>query len=117
MNEKGIDPPHTISFEDENYWWRWLKRLQDVFPKTQTFTVTINPSSVPANSTSEQTFTVNGLTTTDIVEVNKPSHTTGLGIVNKRVSSNNTIAITFMNTTAAVIDPPSENYFIKATRR
>ena len=80
------------------------------------YSVSINPTSVGANTTSEQTFTVVGLKTTDVVVVNKPSHQTGLGIVGARVSAANTLAITFMNTTGAGIDPSSETYTILAIR-
>ena len=76
----------------------------------------LTPSSVSANTTSEQPFTVTGLTAADKVFVNKPSHQAGLGIVNARVSSNNTIAITFMNNTGSAITPTSETYQIFAIR-
>lgn len=118
MQQLGIDPPPRDQFiQDERKWrvWSgWLQRLRQATPKVQTFSQTLNPTSVSANTTSEQTFTVTGLTTTDIVSVNKPSHQAGLGIVNCRVSAADTLAITFMNTTAGAIDPVSEDYLIKA---
>lgn len=121
MRELGIDPPPKIKpIADAsvwNIWDRWLQRLRNATPKTQTFTETINPTTVSSNTTSEQTFTVTGLTTRDIVYVNKPSHTTGLGIANARVSAADTLAITFINTTGSGIDPPSEDYYITAIRR
>lgn len=71
----------------------------------------MNPASVGADTAAEQTFTLHGLRTTDIVLcVVKPSLTAGLDIGNTRVSAANTIAITFSNSTASPIDPPSENY-------
>lgn len=81
------------------------------------YTVTLNVSSVAANTTSEQTFTVNGLLTSDVVVVNKPSHDTGLGIGGCRVSADNTLAITYINTTGSAIDPSSESYKVVAIRR
>lgn len=72
----------------------------------------LDVASVAANTTAEQTFTVTGLETTDIVFVNKPSASAGLGIVNARVSAANTLAITFVNATAAPIDPAAETYKI-----
>ena len=74
--------------------------------------VGINPASVSANTTAEQTFTVVGLTTDDQVIVSKPTLTAGFGIVNARVSAANTLAITFINCTASPIDAPLENYTI-----
>lgn len=96
---------------------KWLQVLTDKFPKVQTYSVTMDVTNVGANSTSEQTVTVAGLQTTDIVYVNKPSHSSGLGVVNARVSATNTLAITFQNTTGAGIDPGSETYLVVAIRR
>ena len=76
----------------------------------------LDPASVAALTTAEQTFTVTGLTTGDKVFVNKPTNTAGLGIVNVRVSAADTLAITFMNCTAAAIDAASETYTITAIR-
>lgn len=81
------------------------------------YSVTIDPSSVGANTTSEQTFTVNGLRQSDVVIVNKPSHTTGLGIAGCRVSGKGQLAITFINTTGSPINPASESYKVLAIRR
>jgi hypothetical protein len=78
---------------------------------------TISPASVAANTTAEQTFTVNGLLLGDIISVTKPSAQAGLGIVNSRVSAANTIAITFANATASPIVPTaSETYIIELNR-
>lgn len=73
---------------------------------------TINPASVAANTTAEQTFSVPGVkvATDTVLSINKPTATAGLGIVGYRVSADDTVAITFSNNTAAPIDPPSEVY-------
>jgi hypothetical protein len=119
LNENGIEPIQRVNDLVEQwpdlhkYFLRWQKR----FPFTQTFTVTINPTSVSANTTSEQTVTIMGLTMNDIVSVNKPTHTAGFGVVGFRVSALNTLAITFANVTASPIDAPSENYFVMSVRR
>jgi len=117
MIETGIEPPKHLELDPTSKIYKWLLRLQSVFAKVQTFTVTIDPASVAASTTSEQSFTVNGLTTQDIITVNKPTHDAGLGIVNARVSAANTLSITYMNTTALAIDPSSEDYLIIAVRR
>lgn len=87
-------------------------------PVTQirVYTATIDPASVAAATSAEQTFTVTGLATTDKVIVSKPTATAGVGIVNARVSAANTLALTFMNATAGAIDPASESYTIMAFR-
>lgn len=118
MRELGIDPPPKLGIGQAWQQWNiWFQRLRNATAKVQTFTETLNPTTVSANTTSEQTFTVTGLTTRDIVYVNKPSHTAGLGIGNARVSADDTLAITFINPTGSGIDPPSEDYYITAIRR
>jgi hypothetical protein len=79
--------------------------------------VTLSPAQVAANTTAEQTFTVNGLLVGDFVEVNKPTSQAGLGLANFRVSAANTLAITFSNNTGAGITPTaSESYQILVVR-
>lgn len=78
---------------------------------------TLSPISVAPNTTAEQTFTVNGLKVGDFIDVGKPTVQAGLGIVNARVSAANTLAIAFINATAATITPTaSEVYEIGVTR-
>lgn len=77
---------------------------------------TIDPASVAAATSAEQTFTVTGLKVGDQVAVSKPTATAGLGIVNARVSAADTLAITFMNATAGAIDAGSETYTILVVR-
>jgi hypothetical protein len=79
--------------------------------------VTLSPAQVAANTTAEQTFTVPGLKTTDIITVNKPTAQAGLGIVGVRVSAADTLAITFSNNTASGITPTaSEAYLLWVIR-
>lgn len=79
--------------------------------------VTLSPSAVSANTTAEQTFTVPGLLVGDQVSVTKPTNQAGLGIVNSRVSANNTLAITFSNNTGGGITPTAgELYAVELNR-
>lgn len=77
-----------------------------------------NPTSVAANTTSEQFITVPGILPNDAVVAFKINHDTGLGIVNARASAStpNTVAVTFMNSTAAPIDAASQNFFFLVFR-
>lgn len=84
--------------------------------KIVVYSQSLDPVSVAAATSAEQTFTVTGLATTDKVFVNKPTVTAGVGIVNARVSAANTLALTFMNATAGAIDPAAETYTIIALR-
>lgn len=76
----------------------------------------ITPASVGALTSAEQTFTVTGLAVTDKVVVNAPAQTAGTGIVNVRASNTNTVAITFMNTTATPQTPTAGTHLFIATR-
>jgi hypothetical protein len=122
MNEKGIVPPpkpmlaETLEQANLSAWDIWFSRLQQAFPRIRTYSSALDVASVAANTTAEQTFTVAGLSTKDIIYVNKPSNSAGLGIVNCRVSAANTLAITFMNATGSAIDPGSETYLIVSVR-
>jgi hypothetical protein len=79
-------------------------------------TASLDVASVAANVSAEQTFTVAGLAVGDLVFVVKPTLSAGLGVVNARVSAADTLAITFMNTTAAPVDPAAESYLIFVMR-
>lgn len=83
-----------------------------IAPVFKSITAAIDPSSVAANTTVEQTFTVPGLPAGAQVQVSKPSFTLGFGVGGARVSALNTLAITFVNNTAAAIDAPAEVYTI-----
>lgn len=76
------------------------------------YSETLTPASVAADTTAEQTFTVTGLVTGQGVIVNGPAPTAGTGIVNARVSAANTLALTFVNSTAAAVVPTSGTYLI-----
>jgi len=97
-------------------WRRWFSILHGILANTQTFSQELTPTSVAANTTEEDIFTVVGLTTDDIVYVNKPTHQAGLGIVNCRVSGADTLRITYMNTTGGSITPSKETYKIVSIR-
>ena len=80
--------------------------------------VALNPVSVAANTTAEQTFTIAGLRGSGdvLVQLSTLAPTAGLGIVGFRVSSANTIGVTFVNATAAAIDAPLANYIALVAR-
>jgi len=91
----------------------WLKQVSQYSLDVRQIEVDIDVTSVPANTTDEQTVTITGVKAEDvIISVNKPSHSTGLGIVGYRVSADDTIAITYMNATGSAIDPASETYIV-----
>lgn len=74
--------------------------------------LSLNPASVAANTTAEQDFTIPGdVRSTDLLlRFTKPTATAGLGIVNFRVKSANTVSVTFSNNTGSPIDAAAETY-------
>ena len=86
-------------------------------PKQSVISVTLSPAAVSANTTAEQTFTVNGLLPGDMVVVTKPTSQAGLGLVNYRVSAANTLAITFSNNTGGSITPPATEVYLVLVSR
>lgn len=116
VQERGINPPPPTSDMDLAL-TRWLNSIYQNFPLMNVFEVTWNPDAVAANTSAEQTVTVTGLNTNDVVWVNKPTATAGIGIVGARVSAKDTLAITFMNATGGSIDPGEETYRIGTLRK
>lgn len=76
------------------------------------YSASLTPVAVAADTSAEQTFTVTGLVTGQGVIVNGPAPTAGTGIVNARVSAANTLALTFINSTAASLTPASGTYLV-----
>ena len=98
-------------------WQRWVANLASTISIIQYLEVTLNPTSIAANTVARQSFTVTGLTVQDGLIVNPPSLTAGLEILNWRVTATNTIQIAFWNSTGAPIDEPAALYTILAVRK
>lgn len=77
----------------------------------------LSPASVAANTSAEQTFTLNGVQPGDVVYVNKPTAQAGLAIVGSRASAANQIAITFGNLTASPIVPTASQVYLVTIMR
>lgn len=74
--------------------------------------VTLTPTAVGALTTAEITYAVSNITVSSVVWINKPSFTSGIGVVGMRAVSGNVIGITYINNTSVTITPPTENYLI-----
>lgn len=111
-----LELPIAKDMELDTTWSRWFATISEFVYRYDVYEVTVTPTSVAANTTSEQTVTVTGVASNDFVTVNKPSHTTGIGIVNIRVTAANTVAITYMNSTGSAIVPASEKYTFKVEK-
>lgn len=81
-----------------------------------TAAVTFNPAAVNTITTAEQTVTVPGVKVGDLVFVNKPDHTTGVGMCSARVSAANTVAVQFVNPTAGSVNPNEGTYVFLIVR-
>jgi hypothetical protein len=84
--------------------------------QAQVYAQSLTPTSVGANSTSEQTFTVTGLSTADKVFLNGPAPTSGVVPVHARVSAANTLKVVFANVTAGSLTPAAGTYLVLAIR-
>jgi len=88
-------------------------RLVGVFRKT----VTVDLASVAANTTAEQNITVTGAQVGDTVIVEAASGiNAGLGVVNARVASANTVALRMINATGSAIDAASATWYVTLLR-
>lgn len=74
--------------------------------------VSVDIANTPTITTAETDVTVPGIKVGDFVFVNKPSHSTGLGVVNARVKAADTVSIQTLNPTVAGIDPAAETFTI-----
>lgn len=96
--------------------FRWLQQLVLRFPKVNTYSATINPGNVVANSELTETYTVTGLNVNDIVSVTPPALDAGIGIMYARISAIDTLQIRWRNFTGSDVNPASGTYLIKTTR-
>jgi len=75
-----------------------------------------NGTNIPANSTVETTYTLQGTQLNDFIEINKPSHTSGIVVSNVRVPAANQVAVQFGNVTGSPITPVAEVYLLAISR-
>lgn len=107
------DVPSGIKFESPEFqmWINLVNRnVRKIFMQHSTLT----PSVVNANSTSDQTFTVNGLITLAHVWIVPPDLASGLFIGYSNCPANNTLKIRFVNITAGPLTPASGLYHVTA---
>lgn len=116
ITKKGIHPYSPQEKEVPPKLFAWLKFLQLIIPWVSTYSPSLTPTSVGGTSESTQTFTVNGLTTSDIVYINPPDLAAGLGVMYVRVSAVNTLQVRFRNFTGGSLTPASGTYYIVAIK-
>ena len=77
--------------------------------------ITIDPSNIPAFSTSIETFnpaTIADLDNDSQVRVEMPSIETGVRILNSRLTAAGVLEITFENFTNAAVNPASQSAWV-----
>lgn len=85
----------------------------DVPPRTDSFSAALQPASVPAGATVEQVFSVPGLTPTmEVRAIGKPTSQPGLTISAWRVTANDTLRVSFGNSSGSAITPAAETYTV-----
>lgn len=91
-----------------------VQRGAQTLPKF--YTPSLTPSSVAANTSATQNYTVTGLSTSDRVVVNPPASTAGIVMGGYWVSATDTLTIIWGNLTAGALTPASGSYLITAMR-
>jgi len=76
----------------------------------------LTPVSVAANTTATQSFAIPGLQTGDWIAPTMTVATAGIGIVDARVGANDTMTVTFCNTTGGPIVPTANTFRILVVR-
>lgn len=80
-------------------------------PPVVLLSVTCTPSAIGGFQTANQSFTVTPIAASSVVWVNKPTNTSGIGILGCRVSAAGVVEIQFVNSVlSTTITPPSEVY-------
>lgn len=67
-------------------------------------TASVNFDSIANGATGSKTFTVTGAAVGDVIVVNPPALTTGLGFAGAAVTGSNTVTVYALNASAAPID-------------
>lgn len=114
--------PRRVDIQNEEKdltrpWGLYFEQIRSNLYDIRDLSLTINPSSVGSNTTTELSFSSNDIATDDtILSVQKPSHTAGLVIGNARAGTDQ-VHITFGNVTASSINPPEEDYIVTVLKR
>lgn len=96
-------------------WHVWFAKLLESVPKMTPYTFTLDPGNILAHATNMESVTLTGLSTQDIIVVNKPAYISGV-IIEGVCSVANRLDITFANITALAINPGSATYSCYAFR-
>ena len=91
-------------------WHVWFSKLIESVPKMTRYVFTVDPGNIVAHTTNLESVTLTGLSTQDIVLVNKPAYISGV-IIDAVCSVDDRLDITFANITALDINPGSSSSY------
>ena len=93
--------------------FRWLDLVRQYSVDIRMVEVDINPPVIAANDTVEITVTAPGVRVGDlIIQIIKPTTTSGLVVVQGIVSADDTAVLAFCNNKSGTTDDPLETYKI-----
>ena len=106
-----IQPPDFENISDTGF--RWLDLVRQYSIDIRCAEVDINPPLVAANDTVEVTVTVPGVRIGDlIIQVIKPTTTSGLVVAQGIVTADDTAVLAFVNNKSGGTNDPLETYKI-----
>lgn len=79
-----------------------------ITPKKGPYEVTVTPTAMTTTQQQDSSFTVNGITTDDMIHVSFPSLETGVVLSHYWVSAANTIKVRMYNPTGSTITPAAQ---------
>lgn len=107
------DIPSGVEFNSPEV-QMWINLVNRTVRKIFMQHATLTPTSVSANSTSDQTFTIQGLVALMHIDLTPPDLASGLFIGYVTVPANDTLKIRFVNITGGGLTPASGLYHITA---
>jgi len=94
----------------------WREFFSSLYDGQRLVRKTIKPSSVGANSTTEENFVVTGFAVGDAVAVSMPGVVVGISAPNARCATKGVVSILFANNTGGALTPPSGEYLFFRVR-
>ena len=117
---KPLHQLHESDVEASVSGHRWFDLVRGYVLDIRLATVNINPPSIAANDTVNVTVTIPGMKVGDLIlQIIKPTTTSGLVVVQGIVTSDDTVVMAFVNNKAGATNDPEEEYtviYIKNTK-
>jgi hypothetical protein len=80
----------------------------NITPKKGPYELTVTPAAMATTVQTDQSFTVTGVTTDDMIHVSFPSLETGVVLSHYWVSAANTVKVRMYNPTGSTITPAAQ---------